>query len=196
MLEYDIEAIAWNNCHIDDLWIFDKLILSKRLGYICGPPYSIVPSPGNYIIRPIMNTHGMSKGASIEYIKDKTEHIPPAHFWCEIFEGRHLSIDYKHGNQVLCVEGFRKPDAPLYRWNKWIHTDDVIPFPLSGMLKGDYEYVNCEFIGDKLIEVHLRSNPNFDVNTPSLEVIWDDDDREPDIVSPNYKRKGFIKLKS
>ena len=28
---------VWELAHEEDLWIFDKLILSKRLGYQCGP---------------------------------------------------------------------------------------------------------------------------------------------------------------
>ena len=28
---------VWDVAHTEDLWIFDKLILSKKLGYQCGP---------------------------------------------------------------------------------------------------------------------------------------------------------------
>ena len=39
----------------DDLWCLDKLILSKKLGYECGPA-GIPPSvPGQYIVRPVIS---------------------------------------------------------------------------------------------------------------------------------------------
>ena len=54
---------AWLSCDVADLWIFDKLILSRKLDYICGPVDVDVPSPGNYIVRPCVNLAGMSRGA-------------------------------------------------------------------------------------------------------------------------------------
>ena len=45
---YDYEA--WVKCHPDDLWIFDKLILAKKLGYLCGPADVAVPESDNYIV--------------------------------------------------------------------------------------------------------------------------------------------------
>ena len=54
---------AWELTHEEDLWIFDKLILSKRLGYQCGPVGGWAPESKEYIIRPCVNMVGMSKGA-------------------------------------------------------------------------------------------------------------------------------------
>ena len=51
---------AWISCHKDDLWIFDKCILSTKLGYNCGPADMDVPEPGIYIVRPCVNLAGMS----------------------------------------------------------------------------------------------------------------------------------------
>ena len=28
---------AWIDCNDDDLWVFDKCILSRKLNYNCGP---------------------------------------------------------------------------------------------------------------------------------------------------------------
>ena len=150
---------AWFDCHEDDLWIFDKLILSRKLGYVCGPIDADVPEPNYYIVRPCVNPAGMGRGATIEYIEKDTDHLPVGYFWCEIFYGRHLSVDYYHGNQKLVTEGFRDKDNPLWKFNRWLRVDDEIDFPsILDELKGNYPTINCEFIGDKLIEVHLRGN--------------------------------------
>jgi len=193
MHDFKEDHEVWDYCNIEDLWIYDKLIVSRRLGYTCGPIGTEVPHPGEYIVRPITNLLGMGRGATFEHIENETDHLPLGYFWCEIFKGRHLSVDYIDETQVLCVEGFRDPSAPIYRWSRWERVDDVVPFPIHEWLTGYYKNINCEFIGDKLIEVHLRLNPDFDDNTQSLDVVWEDDNREPNIVSPDYKRKGFIK---
>ena len=150
---------AWFDCHEDDLWIFDKLILSRKLGYVCGPIDAYVPEPDHYIVRPCVNPAGMGRGATIEYIERDTDHLPAGYFWCEIFHGRHLSVDYYRGNQKLVTEGFRNKDNPLWKFNRWLRVDDEIDYPdILNELKGNYPTSNCEFIGDNLIEVHLRGN--------------------------------------
>lgn len=161
MKVYDDED-AWLACHDDDLWIFDKVILATKLGYVCGPKGVTVPEPGKYIVRPVMNLMGMGRGASIMHIENVTDFIlPDGTFWCEIFSGRHLSVDYYKGQQKLCVEGTRSDDN-LSRWSKWEKTDDEIPFPaILEELVGSYDWINVEFIGDKIIEIHLRQNPDF-----------------------------------
>ena len=104
----------------------------------------------------------MGRGATIEYIKKETDDLPVGYFWCEIFEGRHLSIDY-YGNQKLVTEGFRKKDNPLWKFDKWIRVDDEIDYPdILNELKGNYPVINCEFVGGNLIEVHLRGNYEMD----------------------------------
>ena len=60
---------AWISCHKDDLWIFDKCILSKKLGYNCGPADVDVSEAGIYIVRPCVNLTGMSRGAEFRHIE-------------------------------------------------------------------------------------------------------------------------------
>ena len=43
-----------------------------------------------------MNLMGMGRYSRIEYIESDTEHLHPAEFWCEIFEGDHISVDYEY----------------------------------------------------------------------------------------------------
>jgi hypothetical protein len=199
----DIEAISWKNAREEDLWIFDKLIVSRKLGYTCGPVGVDVPAPGMYIVRPCVNIPGMGRGAKFEWIVNSTFHLPPGHFWCEIFEGRHLSIDYtKLGSQqykqVLAVEGFKNPNDPIYRFSKWEKVDDIIPMPpIFLQLLEKYEYVNIEYIGNRAIEIHFRHNPDFVHGNSVAYPVWKDDPIMMDmqglryIEAPDYHRKGF-----
>jgi hypothetical protein len=165
------DYLAWKNTKNKDLWIFDKLILSRKLGYICGPAGAPVPKAGNYIVRPITNIYGMSQGASIQYL-DKSSTIEPGYFWCEIFKGKHLSVDYFCKSQVLCVQGFNDDIRKLYKWKRWEKTEDQISFP-SELNELQYEWINIEYINGKIIEVHLRKNPDFDGhNSDYIIPVW------------------------
>lgn len=194
---------AWISCHKDDLWIFDKCILSTKLGYNCGPADMDVPEPGIYIVRPCVNLAGMSRGAEFKHIGKETTELPPGHFWCEIFDGRHLSVDFNLNKnsrtyeQGLTIEGIREFHEPLWKFNKWIKVDDVVDYPtILSELKGDYDCINCEFIGDKLIEVHLRANEDMGEYTEIIPV-WNENDIELDGYQyhedRDYKRIGFNK---
>lgn len=190
----DQDENTWKCASDEDLWIFDKLILSRKLGYTCGPAGVDVPEPGTYIVRPCVNLLGMGAGASMMRFEKSTDHLPPGYFWCEVFTGRHLSVDYVNGKQTLCVEGFREATDPLYRWKRWQRVNDVVPYP-SILTK--YRYLNCEFIGGRLIEVHLRLNPDFhnrDVDV--MYPVWDDQEiQAPEgmvfIPDPDGPREGF-----
>lgn len=70
----DPEVRAWKNCHPDDLWIFDKLLLNKKFNYLCGPGCVPAPKADFYIVRPVMNLYGMGVGAEIKWL---TRQIPP-----------------------------------------------------------------------------------------------------------------------
>ena len=195
---------AWIDCNDDDLWVFDKCILSRKLKYNCGPADMWVPKPDFYIVRPCVNLAGMSRGAQIRYLEKETTHLPPGHFWCEIFEGRHISVDFKLNNksrtysQDLTVEGFRDKKNPLWKFDRWIRVNDTIEFPkILTQLKGNYSTINCEFIGDKLIEVHLRQNDDMGEFNEIIPV-WENEtvDYLDDYVfidDKDYKRVGFLK---
>jgi hypothetical protein len=188
---------AWVAAEVNDLWLFDKLILSRKLGYKCGPAGIPVSTPGNYIVRPISNLKGMGIGASVRYIQDSTDHLPAGYFWCEIFAGRHISVDYNYGVPVLAVEGFREADDPLYRFSKWVKVGDLYHIPLEVSVLRKFEHANIEFIGNKIIEVHLRGNPDFVYNNSIAIPVWEDmaveeTDTLRFISSPDYLRKGFL----
>lgn len=183
----------WLSIHPQDLWIYNKLQISQMLGYTCGPAGLEVPSSGIYIVRPCINFMGMGRYARMDYLESDTEHLHPGEFWCEIFEGEHISVDYYRGQQELTVKGERDPQDPLYKWKKWYKVERDIPLPkLFKELSERYDWINCEYINGNLIEIHLRANPDFRYNNNSVIPIWEGDKVERYIKDNDYLRLGFI----
>ena len=172
----------------DDLWCVDKLILSKKLGYTCGPAGIPPPIPAQYVVRPIVNLKMMSVGATIQYLD--SDSIPDGYFWCEIFTGRHLSFDYHWGKQILAVEGFRTDPNRLDRFSRWTKIKEY--FKLPGILQtvaDRYEWFNVEVIGNRVIEVHFRYNDDFANHTATTIIpVW----RDEFYSSPAGDRLGFV----
>jgi hypothetical protein len=145
-------------------------------------------------VRPSFNLLGMGRFARNEWIEKHTDHIHPAEFWCEIFEGEHLSVDFHHQESELVVLGTKDSSDPYYKWQKWEKIDQKVDFPeILKDLKGDYTWINCEFIGGKLIEVHFRRNPDFRYGNSVAIPVWDDEKKEnmTFIEDQDYLRKGF-----
>ena len=173
------EDIVWSNIDPDDIWILDKLILSRKMYYNSGPVGLDVPHPGHYIVRPCVNMMGLGLGAQRVWLEKDTCDLPVGHFWCEWFEGRHLSIDYHWGKQTLAVEGI-KPANTFTRWSSWIRVADRIKLPsILDELATRHEWINCEYIGGKLIEVHLRHNEDFDGNIMYFIPVWEGESTVP-----------------
>ena len=187
----------WNQIHSEDLWVYNKLILSRVLGYTCGPIGTSVPRPDFYILRPSMNLLGMGRYARKEYIYKYTDCYHPSEFWCEVFEGDHISVDYQNKEQKLTVLGVRDEMNPLYKWDMWKKVDYEMPFPaILNKLKGEYEWINCEFIGSHLIEVHFRQNPDFKYGNSVAIPVWNDsysiDSEDYRFINDkDYLRRGF-----
>lgn len=173
------EEQVWIDADPNDLWVLDKLILSKKLYYNCGPVGLNVSVPGYYIVRPCVNMLGLGLGTQKLWLDSNTNHLPVGHFWCEWFEGRHLSIDYHWGKQVLAVEG-HKPETTFTRWDHWVKVSDRIKLPsILNEFQEKYEWINCEFIGKKLIEVHFRHNEDFTGNITHFIPVWDNESTSP-----------------
>jgi hypothetical protein len=89
----------------------------------------------------------------------------------------------------------------LYKWDKWVKLDKKVKFPdILKNLEGNYEWINCEFIGDHLIEAHFRPNPDFRHGNVIAVPNWGDVDRYREyeleqgleyIEDPDFKRRGF-----
>jgi hypothetical protein len=184
----------WENIHPSDLWVYNKLFLSRVLEFTCGPVGTTVPQPDFYIVRPMVNLLGMGRFARNEWIEKHTDQFHPGEFWCEIFKGEHLSIDFCQQKAELVVVGTRDENDPYYKWKKWEKIDQKVEFPeILKDLKGTYDWINCEFIGDKLIEVHFRRNPDFRYGNSLAIPVWSDEKVENMrfVDDIDYYRKGF-----
>ena len=63
------EDFVWRKIDPDHIWVLDILILSRKLGYQCGPVGLDVPKPGWYMVRPCVNMQGMGLGAEKVWIE-------------------------------------------------------------------------------------------------------------------------------
>lgn len=174
MIRTDIEAFA---AYPNSRAWYDKLYLAKMFGYICGT--SVIPYDGKWIVRPITNLEGMGLGASISVFHEGTI-IPPDTFYCQVFGGRHITIDYVRKNnmwvQTDTFEGFNTHDN-LIQFSKWKRISFEYTLPLS-MDFIESDYINIEIIGNHIIEVHLRPNPD-PVMYDEFWPIWSEDQLPP-----------------
>lgn len=184
----DIDIL--DNIDSSDLWVIDKFILAKRLGYYCGPAGVMPKVSDKYIVRPCVNLRMMSKGASFMYLESDTDIIPDGYFWCEIFQGRHRSFDFHYGKQVLAVEGFRNDLNRLDRFSQWNKINDVFVMPnVLQEIANRYEWFNIETVGDNIIEAHFRYNDDFaNHDSETIIPIW----KENFYDSPVGDRLGFL----
>jgi hypothetical protein len=199
-MQFINDSDCWSICQLEHLWIFDKLILSRKLGYSSAPAGIPVTKPGYYVVRPIMNLRMMSRGAKIRYLTPDSslDVVPDGYFWQERFVGRHLSVDYKDGVQTLCVEGFRDNPDRLDRFSRWCKVDDIIPLPdIFLEIIRNYTWLNLEMVGGHVIEAHLRYNDDFsNHNCDTIIPVWSDQEvAQPAdakfYVSPSGDRIGF-----
>jgi hypothetical protein len=163
---------------------YNKLWLSEKLGYYCGPAGIPPEKSGNYIVRPIMNLSGMSLNATKQYIDaGDLSKTPPGYFWCEWFDGCQHSVSYQFQDGFWIPISSYKADRDeenLYRFRKWERTDWATVLPNWFDELQDVGIINVEFIGNQIIEVHLRDtpDPDYDVLIP----IWQDEKEKIDIL--------------
>lgn len=186
---HDFEA--WEKYPNHHNW-FNKLWLSERLGYDCGPCGTTPKVAGQYIVRPIYNLSGMGVGASIKHINpgDFTQ-VPPGYFWCEVFTGDNYSATYEfvhdtnpYWKLLSCFEGARV-STELYRFCGWRRSTYSPPVPRLFNELSDVKIINIEFKNDKPIEVHLRQSPDPDYD--EFIPIWKGDEDG----MPLFEEQGF-----
>lgn len=171
---------VWAQCPIDYLWIYDKLILSRKMGHLAAPAGIAVPRADWYIVRPITNIRMMSRGAKKLWLTPQdTDSVPDGFFWSECFEGRHTSVDFHYGIQELAVEGFRNSDR-LDRFCRWERINDQYQFPsVLGDLWRKTPWINVEYVDHKIIEIHLRWNDDFSNHAADvIYPVWRDESVE------------------
>jgi len=185
----DIEA--YNKTDVNDLWVYDKLILSKKLGHVCGAAGQIVPKHGWYMVKPIVNLRGLGACSSKQYLTPNNCNIPPGYFWQEYFEGEHLSVDYIAHEFSYSVVGIKENDE-FKMWSKVRYS--IISCNIVKYFVDKYYYVNVEYIGDKIIEIHLRYNPDFyGTDYKTLEVVYTPDQIKESFVLDEDDADGYAK---
>ena len=158
------DADAWL-VYPEHRYLYNKLELSMRLGYDCGPGGVPPTRTDYYCVRPIYNLLGMGVGARRQLI-EAGDHsgVEPGYFWCEWFSGNQYSVTVSDG----CQMAYRaeRDIANLSRFKSWSRVDRVFEIPdwLPNIP------LNIEFIEDRIIEVHLRTSP--DPNYDELIPVW------------------------
>lgn len=168
---------------------FDKLYVSEKLGYYCGPCGVKPEKTGKYIVRPIYNLSGMGLGARVEFIKaGDLSKVPAGYFWCEYIEGDQYSVTYvyKNGswNPISSFKGVNSEEN-LTKFTIWKRSKFFPVFPKQFTNLEDVGLLNVEFKGNNPIEIHLRGSPDpdFDVFVP----IWKGEEYKiEEIKQENY----------
>jgi len=177
MMQFISDCDVYDSCPTQWLWVYDKVIVARRQGIRAAPAGIPVPASAEYIIRPITNIRMMGRGASRVWLEQGDDHsVPDGYFWSEVLTGPHLSVDYHWGHQGLTVQGFRDDPLRLDRFSRWCRVDLDRPLPaMLHDLKYYQQWINVEYIGNRVIEVHLRYNDDF-ANHDADEIIpvWRD----------------------
>lgn len=171
-----LDEQIWLEADIDDLWVYDKLLIAKKQGLLCGPSGMNIPKTGHYVVRPIMNINGMGVGASIvKLAKGDCTTVPDGYFFVEKINKPQYSITYVNCEPVSSYQAHRDPTSPLYKFDKWTKSDVVKPYPkeLLGDLNHKYSHINVEWMGPYVIEVHLRGSP--DPECQEFVPVWESD---------------------
>ena len=179
------DAEAWKIFPQYRIW-FNKLWLSEKLGYLCGPGGIPVPTKNFYIVRPIYNLRGMGAGSKIiELSPTDIDSVPPGYFWCEQFTGNHYSLDLEWTTScwaiTSCYQGINNKEK-LYKFHKWIKS--FINYQIPSFLDQLQfcKYINIEIIDNKIIEVHLRVSP--DPQYTEIIPVWENEEMN---LSNEYK---------
>jgi hypothetical protein len=177
--------------------LYNKLDLSLRLGYNCGPAGCPVTKTTDYVIRPVINLSGMGATAYIQRIEKNTDHdVPPGYFWCEKFRGNHISINYSWRKGQLypvdACQGWNNPEE-LYRFSRWQKLDKVPEFELPSWIHEtmDAHHINIEFVGGHIIEIHGRHGLDFPKGATEIIPVWKDTEMEQHMMYNEMKEWIF-----
>ena len=167
------DVSAWQQYPQHRLW-FNKLWLSEQLGYVCGPGGVAVPHADMYVVRPTYNLRGMGLGAKLQHIEPQDLHsVPAGYFWCEQFVGTHYSADYVWQDaawqQTNTMRGVNNSNQ-LYKFAHWHKVEHTLELPQWFDKLNHCVHINVEFVGNKIIEVHLRATPDPQYN--ELIPVW------------------------
>lgn len=187
------DAQAWTLFPEFRRW-FNKLDLAERLGHRCGP-CGVAPERGGwYVVRPIYNLSGMGAGAKKVYIDaGDRRSTPPGHFWCEWFDGDQISVTYTWKQGWVTSDSWlgERSEEHLSKFKSWsrVFFDPELPKFFDELAPAGL--VNVEFIGESIIEVHLRPSPDPKSGTKLIPV-WEGEDVPEDMIPSYDDADGFV----
>jgi len=143
---------------------FNKLDLALHLGYVAGPAGVPVPDGGRYITRPIYNLRGMGLGVQFHTAAKGDCPGRPGDFWCEAFDGERVSLDLRPGRQWHILRAEEALGGEPGRPTAWRRVESpelpINIYKLDGLRQQFDGDINVEMVGGKIVEVHLRTNPD------------------------------------
>ncbi|HEU0276261.1 MAG TPA: hypothetical protein VFQ95_00340 [Rhodanobacteraceae bacterium] len=150
-------------------WVYNKLRVAQSQGLACAP-HGIDPPGFPVFSKPIYNMRGMGAGSHALRSEQEYRRLQrPGHFWMTLLEGEHVSTDiavvdgepcwWRHttglelGGGVFDYWTVHAADNPMIEGycGEWVRRN----------LAGYTGMVNCETIGGRIIEVHLRFSDQF-----------------------------------
>jgi hypothetical protein len=141
-----------------------------------------------------MNLGGMAAQAQIKFLEEETIlELPPAHFWCERFIGTQYSVNFEWQDDSLVPVhtsvGFNESNS-LYRFSYWKRVYDR-EFELPEWINElqDVEKINIEFIGNNIVEIHLRWGEDFPEGAEEIIAIYEDTDPK---VFEKLQEQGYL----
>jgi len=152
-------------------WIYHKTLLYDALGVKYGLYTGEKGDlPGKYpvVLKPIVNLHGLSLGASLAQ-DDEDIAEAPGFLWMPLAKGDHVSVDTMvHDGKITdirAVKGDRHPVFGLFtKWEAYTVTpaiEERAGHVVRTLRIGEGK-MNIEMIGGTIIEVHLRHSDEYE----------------------------------
>ena len=154
---------AWN-IYPKYNFLYNKMFICK-IQNIKHAPMPILPEKFPVVIKPIVNLLGMGlNSVKVKSKKEFLQYFDSNHFWCEYFNGEHLSWDLVITNGqiqfICCFKGFKSKNK-FGTFNYWKllkqkNPPDFFDFLVKNYLNDFTGCINLETIKNKIIECHLR----------------------------------------
>ena len=150
-------------------WVYNKMNLCTIQGLNHGP-HGINPNSYPVFSKPIYNLWGM--GMNCQKINSKKEinkKYFPGHFWMEILEGEHISLDLilVNGKPKWWSRSIGIPDENQ-TFDYWIvngqndlDLSNIFDTKILNHFSNYTGHMNIELIGNTIIEIHLRLTGQF-----------------------------------
>ena len=176
---------------------YDKLWLSMKLGYSCGPCGLPIPKEGHYVIRPIYNLRGMGLAAEYRFCERGWRGGAPGLFWCEAFTGAKLSLDLMPAPHEgwFIKRAYQAHGGGLgvpWRWERKNKLCGETYYDGSALkeLHAAHIPINIETVGGNIVEVHLRHSP--DPDAKFLYPVSTDFPKKPDNIEEHGDNARFV----